>query len=387
VKIALVHKRLDLNGGTERDLFKTAEGLRDLGHEIHLFCSEYKVDVPRKIVAHSIPVIPLGRTVRLWSFAWRAPAVIARANCDIVISFGRLLRQDILRCGGGTHRGFLKQLGQQGGVYRRIWQRLSAYHQSLLVLEKRQFAPSNSRTIIAVSEQVKQDIICNYAVPPERIIVLYNGVDTKRFHPDTRGQVRDQVRSRWKIPYDAPLVLFVGSGFRRKGLDALLSLWESPRLEGIFLIVVGADSRLSRYQARANAIAPGRVVFTGRQEDIENYYAAADLVALLSIQEAFGNVLLEAFASGLPVLVSRNVGAAEIVQGLFREAVVDVNDQRDVVEEKLLALLKSSRQPEIRRKARSLAEAYSWDKHFERLERLLMEARPISRRGSDSLQN
>ena len=85
--------------------------------------------------------------------------------------------------------------------------------------------------------------------------------------------------------------------------------------------------------------------------------------------------------------MSRNVGAAEIVQGLFREGVVDVNDQRDVVEEKLLALLKSSRQPEIRRKARSLAEAYSWDKHFERLERLLMEARPNSRRGSDSVQN
>ena len=102
MKIALVHKRLDLSGGTERDLVQTAKGLRDLGHEVHLFCSEYKAAVPKEIVAHSIPVIPLGRTVRLWSFAWRAPAVIARANCDIVISFGRLLRQDILRCGGGT---------------------------------------------------------------------------------------------------------------------------------------------------------------------------------------------------------------------------------------------------------------------------------------------
>lgn len=43
MKIALVHKRLDLKGGTERDLFKTAEGLRDLGHEIHLFCGEFGV--------------------------------------------------------------------------------------------------------------------------------------------------------------------------------------------------------------------------------------------------------------------------------------------------------------------------------------------------------
>jgi glycosyltransferase involved in cell wall biosynthesis len=98
-------------------------------------------------------------------------------------------------------------------------------------------------------------------------------------------------------------------------------------------------------------------------------------------------VILEAFASGLPVFVTRNVGAAEIVQGPFREGVIDVTDEREVLEDKLLALLKSSHQPETRRKARNLAEAYSWDKHFGRLERLLMEARPISRGGSDSVQN
>jgi UDP-glucose:(heptosyl)LPS alpha-1,3-glucosyltransferase len=304
-----------------------------------------------------------------------------------VISFGRLLRQDILRSGGGTHRGFLKRLAQQGGIRRQIWQRLSVYHRSLLALEKRQFAPANSRAIIAVSEQVKRDIVCNYAVPPEKIIVLYNGVDTERFHPDKSRKVREQVRNRWRIPSDAPLVLFVGSGFRRKGLDSLLALWESPSLKSVYLLVVGADARLSRYRARANAIAAGRMVFTGRQDDIENYYAAADVVALLSIQEAFGNVLLEALASGLPVLVTRNVGACEIVQGPFREGVIDVTDPREVQADKLLALLKSSRQPEIRRRARTLAEAYSWGKHFARLEGLLMETLPISRGGSDSVSN
>ena len=58
MKIALVHKRLDLNGGTERDLFQTAEGLRDLGHEVHLFCSEYGVPAPRDVIVHHVPVIP-----------------------------------------------------------------------------------------------------------------------------------------------------------------------------------------------------------------------------------------------------------------------------------------------------------------------------------------
>src|SRR3972149_3569643 len=76
MKIALVHKRLDLRGGTERDFYRTAEGLRDLGHEVHLFCSEYGVKPPPDTVAHRIPVLPVGRTARLWSFALSAPAII-----------------------------------------------------------------------------------------------------------------------------------------------------------------------------------------------------------------------------------------------------------------------------------------------------------------------
>src|SRR5262245_3648297 len=169
VRVALVHKRLDLKGGTERDLFKTAEGLCDLGHEVHLFCSEFEVAPPPGVKAHRVPVLPLGRTLRLWSFAWFAPRIIGNAGCDVVVSFGRMPRQDVLRSGGGTHRGFLEKLGREGGRRRRFWQAISVYHRSLLVLERRQFQPSGATKIIAVSEEVKDDIIRHYAVPANKI--------------------------------------------------------------------------------------------------------------------------------------------------------------------------------------------------------------------------
>ncbi|MGH7797741.1 MAG: glycosyltransferase family 4 protein [Candidatus Binatia bacterium] len=374
MKIALVHKRLDFHGGTERDLFRAAEGLRDLGHEVHLFCSEYGVAPPTNVVAHRVPVIPLGRTLRLWTFAWFGRYALNQAHFDVVVGFGRLLRQHVLRSGGGTHRGFLRRMGQAGGLARRIWQVLSIYHQSLLAIEKRQYGGMHSRRIIAVSEQVKWDIISQYSVPAEQIVVLYNGVDLNRFQPAKRGEIRDRIRNRWKIPCDSPLVLFVGSGFRRKGLDHLLSIWNSPRLDGVFLLVAGTDARLGRYQARADAVAPGRIVFAGRQDDIENYYAAADVVALPSLQEAFGNVVLEALAAGLPVLVSRAVGAAEIVHGVLSEGIVDLNIEPEKLEEKLLWVLEKSKDPCCARQARSLAEEYSWENHFQKLETLLLES-------------
>jgi UDP-glucose:(heptosyl)LPS alpha-1,3-glucosyltransferase len=380
MRIALVHKRLDLSGGTEKDLFQTAVGLRDLGHDVHLFCSEFTVEPPKNVTLHRVAVLPLGRTLRLWSFAWLAPRLIEKmAGCDIVVSFGRLLRQDVLRSGGGTHRGFLERFGAEGGWARRLWQWISVYHRSLLILEGRQFGKKGCRTIIAVSAEVRRDIIAHYAVAPDKIHVLYNGVDSHRFHPARRGEARDRVRNLWKIPLDAPLVLFVGSGFRRKGLDRLLSAWKSSALERVFLLVVGADARLDRYQDWAEAVAPGRIIFAGRQEDVENYYAAADLVALPALQEAFGNVVLEALASGLPVLVSREVGAAEVLHGPLALGIVDRADDPEELKTKLLLLLDKSNDGSWSEAARKLGKEHSWKNHFTKLEAILSGSCRVAR--------
>jgi UDP-glucose:(heptosyl)LPS alpha-1,3-glucosyltransferase len=167
--------------------------------------------------------------------------------------------------------------------------------------------------------------------------------------------------------------LFVGSGFRRKGLDRVISIWKSPALQQVFLLVVGDDARIGRYRSWANAIAPGRILFAGRRGDVENYYAAADVVVLPALQEAFGNVVVEGLASGLPVLVSRYVGAAEILQGRLAQGIVNQVDDPKEWEEKLQLLLKRSRDPMWIREARTVGENHSWANHFGRFEAVLRE--------------
>jgi UDP-glucose:(heptosyl)LPS alpha-1,3-glucosyltransferase len=241
------------------------------------------------------------------------------------------------------------------------------------MIEKHQYDPNGASTIIAVSEQVKRDIIANYPVPPDKIVVLYNGVDNERFHPGKRGEARNLIRAKWKIPVGAPVILFAGSGFRRKGLDHLLEVWRSPRLAGAVLLVVGADSRLAQYRARAESIAPGRIVFAGRQEEIENYYAAADGLALPSLQEAFGNVVMEALASGLPVVVSRAAGASEILSGPLVAGVFDETNEIETLEQKLLWLLDKAQDRRCAQEARAIAEEHSWENHFRKLEGYLLK--------------
>lgn len=364
---------MDLKGGTERDLYQTAEGLRDRGHQVHLFCSEYGVPAPSDTVAHNIPVIPMGRTLRLWSFALLAPRIIKRHGCDVVVGFGRLLSQDVLRSGGGTHRDFLLRMAQQGGPVRKIWHYLSLYHQSLLQIEKRQFSDRRLMRVIAVSDEVRRDIESNYPIAHDRISVLYNGVDQQRFHPSRRISMRDRVRARWRVPDEAHLVLFVGSGFLRKGLDRLIAIWNRPHLSRVFLMVAGDDGRIGYYKNWAHAVAGERILFVGRQDDIENYYASADLVALPAVQEAFGNVVLESLASGVPVVVSREVGAGAILTGCLRRGVVEKAEDPNQLEAGLIAMLEECLKPNFRAAARQLGENYSWESHFQRLEALLDE--------------
>ena len=371
MKIALAHKRLDFKGGTERDFYLTAQGLRDLGHEVHLFCSEFGVSPPEGTLTHRVPCLALGRTARLLSFAFLASKVIVPHRCDVVISFGRMIQQDILRSGGGSHRVFLQKMERGEGFSRRLWHRMSLYHRSVLAVERLQYRPSGCKKILAVSQEVKREIMATYQVPEEKIAIIYNGVDHERFHPHHRETAREKIRSQWEVPAEAPLVLFVGNGFQRKGLDRLLKVWESPRLKEVYLLVVGEDAQRKRYASWAERRAHKRVIFAGRQDAVEDFYGAADILALPAFQEAFGNVVLEALASGLPVLVSRAVGAAEVLAGELAQGILANPDDPLEVEAKVLHLLDQRRWRFMSEQARSLGEKYSWKNHFRELETYL----------------
>ena len=373
MKIALAHTRLDQRGGTELDFYRTAIGLRELGHEVHLFCGEFSIDSPAGTHAHPIPIVRLGRTARLWSFARHAPKIMRSYDCDVMLSFGRMIVQDVTRCGGGSHRVFLQKLAEERGIARRLWHALSPYHQSLLALERRQFQPGHYKGVLAVSQGVKRELSVAYGIPEDKITVIYNGVDEKRFHPDLRDKFRAQIRKQWHIPLDAPAVLFVGSGFRRKGLDRLLKAWRCSQMKDMYLIVVGDDARRPRYQAWAEEQGKGKIIFVGRRADVESYYGAADLLALPAIQEAFGNVVLEALATGLPVVVSPIAGAAEILKGELAEGILAHPEDPQELATKLLAMLDHGRNGDFARAARKLAESFSWSNHFSKLDRFLKD--------------
>jgi UDP-glucose:(heptosyl)LPS alpha-1,3-glucosyltransferase len=370
MKIALAHRRLEFRGGTERVFYRTAQGLRDRGHEVHLFCQNFRIDPPAGVAAHRVPGLSWPRTARLVTFAWLAPSVIRRYNCDVVVSFDRLVRQDLFRSGGGPHKFFIDKMNQRGGRWKSLWYRLNPYHRLIFAIERRQASSRGSRKIVVASEQIKHEMIEAFGIAETKVVVIPNGVDHERFHPRLRLSSGERIRRELGIGEDSRVVLFVGTGFRRKGLDRLLRLWQEPSLPNTYLLVVGNDSHLSVYRTawRKNPY----VVFTGPKSNVEEYYAAADLLALPSVQEAFGNVILEALAAGLPVVTMPGVGASDKVEGDLRAGILENDDDPAELRRKILALLDPLRWPSLSQQARRIAERYTWDANLEKFEAVLL---------------
>jgi len=147
------------------------------------------------------------------------------------------------------------------------------------------------------------------------------------------AEARRTLRERLALPPATWWIGLVTSGdFRKRGLALLLDAFAQlkPELRSrTRLLVVGRD-RLAAYQARAHRLAIAeRVHFRPPGEHVEDYYRALDVLVHPAHIEEFGLAVLEAMACGIPVLISRRVGAAELLEEAAGEMVMD----RPVVEE------------------------------------------------------
>ena len=257
-------------------------------------------------------------------------------------------------------------------LWRRVWYTISPYHRCALAIEKRQMASSGHRKIIAISGTGKREFIEEYGLPEEDVTIIYNGVDVERFHPRNRAPYGTKTRESLGIPTTSQVVLFVGTGFRRKGVGRLLRLWTQQGAPDAYLVIVGNDAKLSYYRKVWNH---SRICFAGPQTRVEEFYAAADLLVLPSVQEAFGNVVLEALASGVPVVTSGDVGGAESLDGELRQGIVVDFDDPEEFKQKILWGLDPERWPVLSQLARQLAERYSWETYLDRLEQQFDEIR------------
>jgi UDP-glucose:(heptosyl)LPS alpha-1,3-glucosyltransferase len=312
LRIALVRQRYTAFGGAERFVERAMDALSAQGAQLTIVTRRWPGHADHRALICN--PFHLGNLWRDWSFARCVCRTLKEHDFDLVQSHERIACCDVYRAGDGVHREWLQQRRRSLGALGKLGIALNPYHRYVLAAEKKLFSSPRLRAVICNSRMVKEEIQDYFGVAEEKLHVIYSGVDTAAFHPALKAQHRQALRTQYAIPGDAPLFLFVGSGYARKGLTALLRAFAELPPEA-YLLVVGKDRKERSFQAAAARLGvAGRVRFAGAQGDVKPFYGAADAFVLPTLYDPFPNVALEASACGLPVITSSKSGAAELIE-------------------------------------------------------------------------
>ena len=316
MNVLLYLRRLDLQSGAGQLVRMQANGLKKAGARVRIRCRHGAI---KFFLGSGLPVKPVSKSgVRALNDVRDHIIVdngmqLSRANVSFVHS---LMTEAI---------AYLQRDDLDGEV-----EREAAYFGEL----------SADTTIVANSNLVKEALVKHFGLTAQRIVVHHPGFRSQVFASQRAAELRGRAREALQIGASTPVVGFVTSGdFHMRGLDLFLASAEqiaAARPEVRFLVV--GSRRLPAWAASHPLIASGRLAYRPKNRRPEFWMAALDIFLYAARFEAFGMVISEAQALGIPVVTSRRVGAAECLPEAYARWLLDAPDSAELAA-KTLALL------------------------------------------------
>jgi glycosyltransferase involved in cell wall biosynthesis len=385
------HTFYPILGGIENYLYYVATTLREMGHQPIIFCEKHDPGLSDcetyegiRVLRHpyySVPKPILFLKPKIVSDNIRRYLAKHVADMDLVIS--RYPHYCYATCSLRTgipvvyipatvYWNYLVSSSKNSVLKTRffnyLWKPVFDHleNKSIILADK----------VVTLSEHISTSLTHYYRLNQERIVTNRSGVDTHRFNNLTGGE---EVRSEYDIPEDSVVVLSVVRLSSEKNVARLLEEFKGLRRRGVRLLIVGDGPERGRLERLTRELElGGLVIFAGFRKDVERFYAASDIFTLPSRYEAFGQVILEAMAAGLPcvafkkVLPAYEVASEELIRDGFTGFCVDPYDEGEF-REKLLYLVDN---PHMREKMgaegrKICTREFTWEGHVKRLLNLL----------------
>jgi UDP-glucose:(heptosyl)LPS alpha-1,3-glucosyltransferase len=314
--IAIIRRRFNPYGGAERFILRTIKGLANHQIKTSIIAEDWQSNsvessndsTCERIIVNSING---SRSKQFEHFQKAVQNTLAKSEFDIIQSHERLIGADIYRLGDGIHAAWVKRLSSIKPWYARLWLKIDPFHR-LLIKTEQSMAKNHRLLFVSNSPMVAKELVDWYQVPKERIVLIENGIDTSIFQPSFASE-KSQSKKVLGLNQNIPTVLFIGSGFDRKGafqlVEAMLAL---PQFQ---LIVVGHDKKINQLKKLVSKLGlTDRVSIVGPKKDVRPYLSASDIFCLPSLYDSLPNALLEAICSGLPCVITQDVGISEKIQ-------------------------------------------------------------------------
>src|SRR5262249_39466235 len=306
IRIAFARRGYSRSGGAEAYLKRLAEGVAKAGHEVQLVTTN---EWPEE----QWPFGPIKRlaAATVIGFADELEQTRPQLDCDVLFSLERVWSCDVYRAGDGVHQAWLARRRKFEIPLKQFVRGASRKHRDLLELEKSLFDQRKAVRVIAASQMVMNEITGLYHYPADQIDLVRNGVPLNRFQFDP--VLREQSRANLKLKEDQIVLLFVGSGWERKGLMFAIEAMALSKNQKMRLVVAGRGDARPYKTTRLRFWREDPVQFLGEVADLVPVYAAADIFILPTIYDPFSNACLEALASGLPVITTLSNGFSEVI--------------------------------------------------------------------------
>lgn len=307
-RVTLLKSRFSHRGGLEKYTLRLAQAFVEAGCKVNLLTT---ID-PHAFSIPGVTIIPVAPTSKftlyhLLQFDEACKKWLKKHPQDIVFGLERTTSQTHYRAGSGVHKVFLKRRSLVDGWWKRMTFAINPLHKTLLYLEKKALENPALKVLFTNSEMVKEEVLETYDVSPTKIEVVHNGVEWKEWE-EPFYQTFDKERE------ELFHFLFIGNGYRRKGLEFLLRGLSLLPIRDFKVSIIGKDKETAYFQKIVHSLAmDSQVSFFGPQQKILPFYQAADVLVIPSIYDPFANVTVEALAMGLFVVSSRYNGGKEVL--------------------------------------------------------------------------
>lgn len=302
--IVLLKSGVSRQGGLEKWARTLSNAYLQKGYHVTLLTTGQPANLSADIEVHSLTRKYPMSVLNVRAFDSFCMDFILKSKADLVLGLDRNSFQTHLRAGNGVHLAYLQRRSREEGLLASWKHTLNPLHRTLLALEKRAFEHPGLIRLITNSEMVRREVLDHYAVDPAKVTALHNGVEWESFGPSF-----DQWPENKSKEFE---LLFIGSGFRRKGLEPLLRGMNRLGKNAPHLSVVGKDKELTYFQGMAKKFGLS-VAFHGEQRDVRPFYQRADALVIPSYYDPFANVTVEALAFGLYVVSSKDNGGSEVL--------------------------------------------------------------------------
>ncbi|MBF0449294.1 MAG: glycosyltransferase family 4 protein [Candidatus Magnetomorum sp.] len=316
-KMALIRSGYSPFGGIEMHALNLMRKLLDHHVQITLLTwpnQHWPISHPH------LDIVELGhnrgnRLYQAWDFNRSVRHYLKKYHFSCVLSMDQVDTCTHIHAGAGSHRVFLQIKNQNSSAVQRFFRKFSLFHRYLMAVEQKAFTHKNLKKIRCCSSMVQEDISHHYHVANEKMLVVFNSVDWKGIGKsfEQRAVIKNELLKKYSFRSEWKMLLFLGSGFMRKGLDIAIKGLQYMG-DDFHLLIIGKGSEKTFQQIAISEGVEDRVHFLGPQENGWQYSALCQGFVLPSRYEPFGRAAAEAQSMGLPVMVSDRCGYSELIQ-------------------------------------------------------------------------